>query len=425
MDLSDNMFVERPDDVLWSIPGVQHVIMNGCPLRPEGLSITQSLINGDLAAQAHDLEGAVEHYSTVLEQSPLHFEACQKRAKLYKELGFYDKAIGDLTTAMRTRFDDASLFYSRGMLNLITTPPHSEAALLDFKNALARNEVFWAAMVGMSRALIQVGQYGEAIAFCRTVVDGDMEPECVRNAKFVWACAEFRQGEPVAAIEFFDDFLDPEKGAIPPNEYEIMLMRGLCLRDLGDTKAAVEDFSSVIVAFDEAREAEAERLRLEEMRLNNEAEGDESSEASEDSDASGSGGDSDEEKEEGEGSDSEGSEDGQNGAVSAVVVEEPRIPVTEKQLKTALMNRSGCYATMGSQKNSTSDYERIYKRKTNWKLIRAAERKRELKESGEHHHHHDGHHHHHQHGEHHDKTGHRHGSHRRHDEPGGHHRTHK
>ena len=152
IDLSENMFVERPDDVLWSIPGVQHVIMNGCPLRPEGLSITQSLINGDLAAQAHDFEGAIEHYSTVLDQSPMHFEACQKRARLYKELGFYEKAIRDLTTAMRTRFDDASLFYNRGILNLITTPPHSEAALLDFKNALSRNEIFWAAMVGMARA---------------------------------------------------------------------------------------------------------------------------------------------------------------------------------------------------------------------------------------------------------------------------------
>ena len=388
IDLSDNMFVERPDDVLWSIPGVQHVIMNGCPLRPEGLSITQSLINGDLASQAHDLEGAIEHYSTVLEQSPLHFEACQKRARLYKELGFYEKAIEDLTTAMRTRFDDASLFYGRGMLNLITTPPRSEAALLDFKNALARNEVFWAAMVGMARALIQVGQYGEAIAFCRTVVDGDMEPECVRNAKFVWACAEFRQGEPVAAIEFFDDFLDPEKGSIPPNEYEIMLMRGLCLRDLGDTKAAIEDFSSVIVAFDEAREAEAERARLEELHQNSQAAGNETGEDSEDSGASESGSDSDEEKDEDEDSDSEADGDDNAGALAHVVVEEPRIPVTEKQLKTALMNRSGCYATMGSQRNSTLDYERIYKRKTNWKLIRDAERKRENKESGEDHHHH-------------------------------------
>ena len=144
-------------------------------------------------------------------------------------------------------------FYNRGILNLITTPPHSEAALLDFKNALSRNEIFWAAMVGMARALVQVGQYAEAITFCRRVVDADMEAECVQNAKFVWACAEFRQGRPVTAIEFFDDFLDPEKGPIPANEYEIMLMRGLCLRDLGDTKAAIEDFSSVIVAFDEAR----------------------------------------------------------------------------------------------------------------------------------------------------------------------------
>ena len=57
-----------------------------------------------------------------------------------------------------------------------------------------------------------------------------------------------------------------------------------------------------------------------------------------------------------------------------------RIPVTEKQLEIALMNRSGAYSTMGSKKNATLDYERIHARKTNWKLIKKHQAKIEKRE---------------------------------------------
>ncbi len=383
IDLSCNAFTERPDAVLWRLPGIQHVIMGGCPLTPEGVSITQSLINGDLARMRGDLEGAVEYYSLVIEQEPLHFEAVQKRAKLNRELGHYEEAIEDITAAMRTRFDDASLFYARGELRLLVDPPRPQEALLDYRSALHRNEVFWAAMVGEARALIEIGQYQNAIDQCKVVIEADLEPSMVKAATYVTGVAEFKRGDSWAAIEIFDPMLDPELGPLPANEYEVTLMRGLCRRDLGETKDAIEDFTVVIVAYDEAREEEAERARIaEERRLKAEENGEGSAGGS----SSGSGTDSDgdgegkegagEKKEGGDGGEGDsGSDSGSSdeGNEEEFDEEENRIPVTEEQLITALMNRSGAYSTMGSKKNSTADYERVHGRKTDWKLIRQYE----------------------------------------------------
>ena len=396
VDLSNNLFVDRPDSLLWKLPHIKHVIMSGCPLRPEGMSITQCLINGDLALMHGDLDGAIEHYTTVLSKDPYHFEAVQKRAKLYKQLDRVEDAIADFTTAMRTRFDDASLFFERGNLFLMVDPPQSQDALVDFRSALERNEVFWAAMIGETKSLIQIGQYGDAINICRVVIDGDMEADCVRTAKYLWGLAEFKRGNSVAAVEWFDPLLDVEVGPLPANEYEITLLRGLCFRDLGETKDAIDDFTCVVCAYDEAREEEAqERLRKEQGVPESESESSSSSESEEEEEGGDDGNDGDkksetkeesEERKEGKEGEEEdggdGSDKGDGGDVIFETIE--RIPVTDRQLEIALMNRSGAYSTMGSKKNATTDYERVHARKTNWKLIKRHKEKLERIEKEKH-----------------------------------------
>jgi tetratricopeptide (TPR) repeat protein len=278
---------------------------------------------------------------------------------------------------MRTRFDDASLFFERGHLYLLTSPPRSEDALLDFRNALERNEVFWAAMVGEAKSLVLIGQYKEAIAKCRFIIEANMEAECVRNSKFIAGTAEFKCGNSVAAIEWFEPLLDVENGPLPANEYEITLLRGICLRDLGETKDAIDDFTSVICAYDDAREEEErERFRKEQEAEDSSSSSDvNSSIGSEDNEEQD--GDEENSKEEGKDGDDE-NEDSEEGGPMFEEVE--RIPVTEKQLEIALMNRSGAYSTMGSKKNATLDYERIHARKTNWKLIKKHQAKIEKRE---------------------------------------------
>ena len=63
-------------------------------------------------------------------------------------------------------------------------------------------------MIGETKSLIQIGQYGDAINICRVVIDGDMEADCVRTAKYLWGLAEFKRGNSVAAVEWFDPLLD-------------------------------------------------------------------------------------------------------------------------------------------------------------------------------------------------------------------------
>ena len=76
-----------------------------------------------------------------------------------------------------------------------------------------------------------------------------MEKEIVKTAVFLHGLSEFKKGNAVAAIDIFDPLLDIEIGPTPANEYEITLLRGLCYRDLGETKDAIDDsFIFFIVA---------------------------------------------------------------------------------------------------------------------------------------------------------------------------------
>lgn len=222
---------------------------------------------------------------------------------------------------------------------------------------------------------------------------GDMEKEIVKTAVFLHGLSEFKKGNAVAAIDIFDPLLDIEIGPTPANEYEITLLRGLCYRDLGETKDAIDDFTSVIAAYDDLKEEEEiERLRL--IRVAEESSEEEMSESSDAEESEDDDDDEDEDKED-EGKTDEEKTEGKNGETdeensdeeeddeeltAPAFVEVERIPVTEAQLEVALMNRSGSYSTMGSKKNSTLDYERIHKRKTNWKLIKKNQARLDRKE---------------------------------------------
>ena len=222
---------------------------------------------------------------------------------------------------------------------------------------------------------------------------GDMEKEIVKTAVFLHGLSEFKKGNAVAAIDIFDPLLDIEIGPTPANEYEITLLRGLCYRDLGETKDAIDDFTSVIAAYDDLKEEEEiERLRL--IRVAEESSEEEMSESSDAEQSEDDDDDEDEDKED-EGKTDEEKTEGKNGETdeensdeeeddeeltAPAFVEVERIPVTEAQLEVALMNRSGSYSTMGSKKNSTLDYERIHKRKTNWKLIKKNQARLDRKE---------------------------------------------
>eukprot|EP00949_MAST-11_sp_MAST-11-sp1_P002175 g2175.t1 len=434
LDLSRNRFTER-FSFPTSMPGLRHVRMSGCPLKVEGLSAAKHVQMGDLKARDGDVQAAIAHYTDALEVDPVFFEAIQKRFKMFKLAQLRERGIEDLTRAIDIRFDDASLFTERGLLYLELIPvPKSENALLDFRAAQERNAQLWPAVVGEARALLQIGNLKAAAAACRRAILANPVEEVLAEAKFFLGMSHFKQGDVLYCLklcnqllgEDADDDNDDSDGgggdgvgkedpillrrvlALPEKKIEVTLMRGMCHRDLQKWKEALDDFSFIIenakahsastvkepITVEErmqhrkeeiaelVHEVEEEEALIEGKQQdplltprssanNSEKEDGEITEDEEDSEVNSV-------RNEGEGEgEGEGEDEGEDEDEDDEEDDEPPLHVPAAMLESAYLNRAAVFSSMGMSRDADRDFEQVFERPTDAKVVEAARAKRE------------------------------------------------
>jgi tetratricopeptide (TPR) repeat protein len=319
LDLSDNNFNERPNFV-WHIKGLKHVIMSGNPLQVLSTSFTVHMVRADTAFGNGDYEGAIMHYTRVLDVDPKNIEAIGKRGMIYHRLNRTDDAIEDLTRAIDIQFEDPSLFYNRGMLYIQLSKP--KKALFDFMQALDRNPEFKSAMLGQAEAYNMIGQFDTAIQKCQQALGDVTLFEDWKTSETVTTClatcgyAYFRRGQPPKALAMFDNLL--ERGYDNPRK--ILLYRGMCFRDMDQHKDAIEAFTEIISFYDE----NPQKLI-----------------------------------------------DGDGEFVQPKEAQE--------SYRMALLNRSATYGSMNKEKLATKDYERVYQREPTAEILKLVEIERQRK----------------------------------------------
>lgn len=121
-------------------------------------------LRGRFREHARDRRGALSDHGKALALDPGHIAALNHRANLRLDAGDREGAIEDLNEAIRRAPRDPGGFVHRGMARLSSMSADMQAAVADFRRAIALDATIWHAWSGLGQALVRLGQRDEGQA---------------------------------------------------------------------------------------------------------------------------------------------------------------------------------------------------------------------------------------------------------------------
>jgi tetratricopeptide (TPR) repeat protein len=200
------------------------------PFRP------QELLDGLQKAQAGNLKGAMEDFTTAIKKNPKNYNAYFYRAKARVETGDNTGALEDINKAIENNGREAIYFYYRG--KMYSDMGESGKALVDFNHAVDMRHNFTDALNYRGVEKAKMGLHKEAIKdYDSAIITNTEYPLCYYNK----GTSQAALGDYKGAIETFSKAI-----SLDGKNKLSFLNRGNCYIQLANYKSAIADYTSVI-----------------------------------------------------------------------------------------------------------------------------------------------------------------------------------
>lgn len=193
---------------------------------------------GFAAAEAGDLQEAIQEYTEAISLDPNYAYAYNNRGNRYADLGQYEEAIADLNTAIKLDPHDAAGYYNRGSCYydsgqfLLALRDYTTASVLDPKDASTLNN--------RGSSLCMLGEYQQAIIDFTEAIALNPEYASAYNNR---AFAHAKTGNPKAAIEDAKIAL-----SLSPDSAAALHTYGYALMQQEQYSSAIEFFGKAIAS---------------------------------------------------------------------------------------------------------------------------------------------------------------------------------